>query len=44
VGIAAAGAGLTLLELSPLQASLEEAFMDLTGDSVEYHAGQEGVR
>jgi ABC-2 type transport system ATP-binding protein len=44
VGIAAAGAGLTLLELSPLQASLEEAFMDLTGDAVEYHAGQEGVR
>jgi ABC-2 type transport system ATP-binding protein len=25
-------------ELTPMQASLEEAFMSLTGDSVEYHA------
>ena len=25
-------------ELTPLQASLEEAFMSLTGDSVEYRA------
>ncbi len=37
VGVAAARAGITLLELSPLKASLEEAFMELTHDSVEYH-------
>ena len=33
----AGGAGITLLELSAQQASLEEAFMDLTQDAVEYH-------
>ena len=27
-----------LAELTPLQLSLEEAFMRLTGESVEYHA------
>ena len=37
VGLAAGSAGITLLELSAQQTSLEEAFMDLTGDSVEYH-------
>lgn len=26
-------------ELTPRQASLEEAFMELTGKSVEYHGG-----
>lgn len=36
IGTAAAGAGLTLYELTPQQASLEEAFMDLTRDAVEY--------
>ena len=30
--------GIRLHELSPLQASLEQAFMELTRDSVEYHA------
>ncbi|NJC68603.1 ABC transporter ATP-binding protein [Planosporangium thailandense] len=30
--------GVRLHELSPLQASLEQAFMELTRDSVEYHA------
>jgi ABC-2 type transport system ATP-binding protein len=35
--IAAAGA-ITLHELTPNRASLEEAFMDLTQDAVEYHA------
>lgn len=37
----AAMAGLTLSELTPVQASLEEAFMALTQDAVEYrtHAG-----
>jgi ABC-2 type transport system ATP-binding protein len=43
VGMAAGRAGLTLLELSAQQASLEEAFMDLTGDSVEYQAGHGGA-
>jgi ABC-2 type transport system ATP-binding protein len=37
VGLAAGAAGITLLELSPRQTSLEEAFMALTQDSVEYH-------
>jgi ABC-2 type transport system ATP-binding protein len=36
VGILAAGAGLTLYELSPQEASLEEAFMELTHDSAEF--------
>jgi ABC-2 type transport system ATP-binding protein len=36
IGIAAAQAGLTLLELAPQAASLEEAFMELTQDSLEY--------
>ena len=38
IGYRAAAAGLTLLELSPVQASLEEAFMTLTHDAVEYRA------
>ena len=38
IGIAAAAAGITVLELAPQQASLEEAFMDLTWDAVEYRA------
>jgi ABC-2 type transport system ATP-binding protein len=38
IGHRAAQAGLTLLELSPIQASLEEAFMALTHDAVEYRA------
>jgi ABC-2 type transport system ATP-binding protein len=39
IGRRAADHGLTLLELSPVQASLEEAFMALTHDAVEYRAG-----
>ncbi|MDH6575683.1 ABC transporter ATP-binding protein [Kitasatospora sp. MAP5-34] len=39
VGDLAAAHGITLHELSPQQASLEEAFMQMTADSVEYHAG-----
>ncbi|MCK9895732.1 ATP-binding cassette domain-containing protein [Frankia sp. AgB32] len=39
IGIAAADAGIPLYELTPRQASLEEAFMTLTRDSVEYHGG-----
>jgi ABC-2 type transport system ATP-binding protein len=38
IGDRAAGAGLTLHELTTLQPSLEAAFMELTSDSVEYHA------
>jgi ABC-2 type transport system ATP-binding protein len=36
IGYRAAEDGVTLLELSPVQASLEEAFMALTQDAVEY--------
>jgi ABC-2 type transport system ATP-binding protein len=38
IGEAAAHGGLVLHELTPQQATLEEAFMALTEDSVEYHA------
>ncbi|MFY1678879.1 ABC transporter ATP-binding protein [Streptomyces sp. WMMC905] len=38
VGEAAARRGVVLHELSPQRASLEEAFMRLTAQSVEYHA------
>jgi ABC-2 type transport system ATP-binding protein len=36
IGLAAADARIPLFELTPVQASLEEVFMDLTRDSVEY--------
>jgi ABC-2 type transport system ATP-binding protein len=39
IGTLAASAGLVLYELTPRTASLEAAFMRLTGESVEYHAG-----
>jgi len=38
IGDLAAAHRIVLHELSPLGASLEEAFMAVTGDSVEYHA------
>jgi ABC-2 type transport system ATP-binding protein len=38
IGTIAGTAGITLLELTAQQASLEEAFMDLTRDAVEYRA------
>jgi ABC-2 type transport system ATP-binding protein len=38
IGDLAAAQGITLHELSPQRGSLEEAFIQLTGDSVEYHA------
>jgi ABC-2 type transport system ATP-binding protein len=41
IGERAAAAGLVLHELSPQEASLEEAFMELTRDAVEYHATSE---
>jgi ABC-2 type transport system ATP-binding protein len=40
IGAAAARWGIELHELTPQQASLEDAFMRLTGDSVEYHAAE----
>ena len=36
--VRAAANGIVLHELTPVQASLEEAFMELTKDSVEYRA------
>jgi ABC-2 type transport system ATP-binding protein len=38
IGERAASSGLVLRELTPLHRSLEETFMQLTTDSVEYHA------
>jgi ABC-2 type transport system ATP-binding protein len=43
VGEAAAGAGIALHELTPQQASLEEAFMNLTRDELEFAAEEEAV-
>ncbi|AJE38801.1 ABC transporter ATP-binding protein [Streptomyces nodosus] len=37
IGVKAAEAGIALFELTSASVSLEEAFMALTGDSVEYH-------
>ena len=37
IGELAANNGVVLHELSPQQGSLEQAFMQITGDSVEYH-------
>jgi ABC-2 type transport system ATP-binding protein len=42
VGRIAGAAGITLLELTAEQASLEEAFMDLTRDAVEFRAPTTG--
>jgi len=39
IGEIAAGGGVTLHELTPTSGSLEEAYLKLTEDSVEYHAG-----
>jgi ABC-2 type transport system ATP-binding protein len=38
VGRIAGAAGITLLELTAEQASLEDAFMTATGDAVEFRA------
>jgi ABC-2 type transport system ATP-binding protein len=43
VGDIAFEEGIRLHELSMMRASLEEAFMELTADSVEYHAGVPGA-
>jgi ABC-2 type transport system ATP-binding protein len=44
IGELAAQAALTLHELTPQRASLEDAFMELTSDAVEYrsHDGDHG--
>jgi ABC-2 type transport system ATP-binding protein len=42
IGDAALVSGIVLHELSPRQASLEDAFMELTGESIEYRAGDAG--
>jgi ABC-2 type transport system ATP-binding protein len=42
IGRRAAGAGVTLFELSPIEASLEDAFMALTRDAVEYRTSRSG--
>ena len=38
IGELAAVSGLTLLELSEQQASLEQAYLELTGGAVDYRA------
>jgi ABC-2 type transport system ATP-binding protein len=43
IGDLAAAHGIALHELSPQTASLEEAFMELTKGSVEYHGGTDGA-
>src|SRR5258706_2330204 len=43
IGEAAAAGGVVLHELMPQQASLEEAFMDLTRDDVEFKTGVEAA-
>ena len=44
VGALAFDHGVQLNELTVVRASLEEAFMEFTGDSVEYRAGAEGAQ
>ena len=43
IGEAAAAAQLVLHELTPVTGSLEDAYMSLTQDSVEYHSTQTGL-
>jgi len=43
VGEVAASAGLALHELTPVERSLEDAYLALTQDAVEYHAGTTGA-
>jgi ABC-2 type transport system ATP-binding protein len=40
IGQAAFDAGIAVFELTPLSVSLEEAFMELTKDSVQFHTGE----
>ncbi|MFL6001039.1 MAG: ATP-binding cassette domain-containing protein [Streptomyces sp.] len=43
IGLKAAEHGIALFELSARSVSLEEAFMDLTRDAVEYHGSTTGI-
>ena len=43
IGAAALTSGIVLHELAPRQASLEDAFMELTGEAIEYRAGDGSV-
>ena len=43
IGLVAAREGVPLIELTPQQATLEEAFMEITRDSVEFHGGGPAV-
>ncbi|MFJ9381302.1 ABC transporter ATP-binding protein [Streptomyces sp. NPDC101455] len=43
IGVIAAQHGVTLYELTPQTVSLEEAFMQLTQDAVEYHSAPVGT-
>jgi ABC-2 type transport system ATP-binding protein len=40
IGAIAAAAGIAVAELSPVETSLEDAFIDLTKDAVEYRAAK----
>jgi ABC-2 type transport system ATP-binding protein len=40
IGIVAAREAIALIELTPQEATLEEAFMEITRDAVEFHGGQ----
>jgi ABC-2 type transport system ATP-binding protein len=41
IGVIAAEHRITLYELAPQQASLEDAFMEMTQDAVEYRTSQD---
>ena len=43
IGIVAAREAIALIELTPQQATLEEAFMEITRDSVEFHGATVGA-
>jgi ABC-2 type transport system ATP-binding protein len=43
IGLVAAREAIALIELTPQQATLEEAFMEITRDSVEFHGGGPGA-
>ncbi len=42
IGLVAARAGIALVELTPQHASLEEAFMEITRDAVEFATARDG--
>ncbi|MGP3963559.1 hypothetical protein ACTWPT_47095 [Nonomuraea sp. 3N208] len=44
IGALAAERGLALAELAPQRTTLEEAYMDLTGDSIEFSGDSGGAR